>query len=183
MPEPVREPKKPLEYYLALRYTFNVIADEESGYVIVFPDLPGCLTQVEILDEIPAMVEDVRRLWIEVAYESGYEIPEPSYPEEYSGKFNVRLPKRLHGTLAEAAQAQGVSLNQYVVALLARGDAQERVERRLSAIESRLSAATAPAPELAAVGASKEPDVLYAREGARSPATSRGARRVREKRT
>src|SRR3972149_10376479 len=97
MPNPMREPKKPLEYYLALRYTFNVIADEESGYVIVFPDLPGCLTQVESLVEIPAMVEDVRRLWIEVAYESGYEIPEPSYPEEYSGQVNVRLPKRLHG--------------------------------------------------------------------------------------
>ena len=177
------EPKKPVEYYLGLRYPFHVIADEESGYVIEFPDLPGCLTQVECLDEIPAMVEEVRRLWIEASYDNGMDIPEPSYPEEYSGKFNVRLPRKLHRALAEAAQAEGVSLNQYVVALLARGDAQERVERRLSAIESRLSVATAPAPELAAIGASKEPDVLYAREETRSPATSRVARRVREKKS
>jgi hypothetical protein len=38
---------------------------------------------------------------------------------EYSGKFNVRVPKSLHASLASEAEAEGVSLNQLVVAKLA----------------------------------------------------------------
>jgi hypothetical protein len=63
------------------------------------------------------------------------EIPEPSYPEEYSGKFNLRIPRSLHRQLAESAERDGVSLNQYVAALLARGDAQAQVERRLDELK------------------------------------------------
>jgi hypothetical protein len=91
------------------------------------------------------MAEDARRLWIEGEYEDGAEIPEPSYPEEYSGKFNLRLPKSLHRQLAEAAEEDGVSLNQYVITLLARHDAiarlehkLERVSRQVAAIDQRL---------------------------------------------
>jgi hypothetical protein len=38
---------------------------------------------------------------------------------EYSGKFNVRIPKSLHAALASEADAEGVSLNQLVLAKLA----------------------------------------------------------------
>lgn len=38
---------------------------------------------------------------------------------EYSGKFNVRIPKSLHAALACEAEAEGVSLNQLVLAKLA----------------------------------------------------------------
>jgi hypothetical protein len=49
-------------------------------------------------------------------------LPEPPVgPQrrEYSGKFNVRVPKTLHAALASEAEAEGVSLNQLVVAKLA----------------------------------------------------------------
>ena len=49
-------------------------------------------------------------------------LPEPPVgPQrrEYSGKFNVRVPKSLHAALACEAEAEGVSLNQLVVAKLA----------------------------------------------------------------
>ena len=49
-------------------------------------------------------------------------LPEPqlrSQRREYSGKFNVRVPKSLHAALASEAEAEGVSLNQLVVAKLA----------------------------------------------------------------
>jgi antitoxin HicB len=74
-----KEARKPLEYYLGLQYPFNVYTDRDGGYVIVFPDLPGCMTQVETLDELPDMVEDVRTSWIETEYELGHAIPLPSY--------------------------------------------------------------------------------------------------------
>jgi predicted HicB family RNase H-like nuclease len=49
-------------------------------------------------------------------------LPEPTVGprrREYRGKFNVRLPKSLHAALASEAEAEGVSLNQLVVAKLA----------------------------------------------------------------
>lgn len=113
--------RRPLEAFLALAYPFNVVADPDGGYVIVFPDLPGCMSQVDTLDEVGPVAEEIRTLWIETEYERGADIPSPSYPEEYSGKFNVRLPRSLHRRLAEAAAREGVSLNQHVVALLSHG--------------------------------------------------------------
>ncbi len=130
--------RKPLEDYLALQYPFNVIADPNGGFVVVYPDLPGCMTQVESVDEIPGMAEEARILWIETAYDHEQDIPRPSYPEEYSGKFNVRLPKSLHRSLAESAEREGISLNQYLVGLLSRGDSQAGIERRLDEISREL---------------------------------------------
>jgi len=130
---------QPLDELLAREYPFQAIASRDGGYVIVYPDLPGCITQADTLDEIPEMADEARRLWIEAEYEDGHDIPLPSYPEEYSGKFVARLPRSLHRQLAEEAEHQRISLNQHVVTLLSRGDAQARLERRLSELDERLS--------------------------------------------
>ena len=131
--------RKPLGYYVEFQYPFNVYADPDGGYVVAFPDLPGCITQVDGIEEVSAMAEDARIGWIETEYEQGNDIPLPSHPEEYSGKFNVRIPRSLHRSLAEAAEKQGISLNQYVVALLSRGDAQARLENHLQEITDGLN--------------------------------------------
>lgn len=129
--------QKPLGDYLAVQYPFNVVADPDGGYVIIYPDLPGCMTQVETVDEIPGAANEIRELWIQAQYEDGGEIPSPSYPEEYSGKFNVRIARSLHRRLAESAEHEGVSLNQYVMALLDRNDALARVEARMGELDAR----------------------------------------------
>src|SRR5690606_10465757 len=64
-----------LEEYLERKYPFNVIADPDGGYVIVFPDLPGCMTVADDVDEIGPMAEDARRAWITTAYHRGMDIP------------------------------------------------------------------------------------------------------------
>jgi antitoxin HicB len=129
-----------VEEYLARKYPLSVIAEKEGGYTIVFPDLPGCMSQVENLDEVGPVADEIRTLWIETAYEHGMEIPLPTYPEEYSGKFNLRIPRSLHRQLTEEADREGVSLNQYVGSLLARRDALARVEARLARVEKQLEA-------------------------------------------
>jgi antitoxin HicB len=131
---------------LALDYPLNVIADPDGGYVVEFPDLPGCMTQVETLAELSPMAEEVRRLWLETTYEQGLEIPLPSYPEEYSGTLSLRVPRSLHRALAEAAKREGVSVDQYVLTLLSRADSEARVERRLADLEAALKAIRAPVP-------------------------------------
>lgn len=125
--------RKPLEDYLSLQYPFVVHADPDGGYVIVYPDLPGCLSQAETLDEIPAMAEEAREGWIETEYEEGRNIPEPSH-QEFSGKFNVRIPKSLHRALVGAASQDGVSLNQYVVMLLSSGNALAQLKGQRSTL-------------------------------------------------
>jgi predicted HicB family RNase H-like nuclease len=38
----------------------------------------------------------------------------------FSGKFNIRLPENLHAAIAEAASAEGKSLNQWITEILRR---------------------------------------------------------------
>ena len=130
--------KKTLAEHLATLYSFNIVADEDGGYVVKYPDLPGCITQVDTLEEVPAMAREIFELWVESELEVGHSIPPPTYPEEYSGKFNLRLPKSLHRRLAKGAEREGVSLNQYVVSLLEAGDAVSRIEERLDGLEAAL---------------------------------------------
>jgi antitoxin HicB len=63
--------------YLNLFYPYDVFPEREGGYSIVFPDLPGCITQAETYAEISRMAEDARVLWIETECELGNEIPLP----------------------------------------------------------------------------------------------------------
>lgn len=115
-----------LEAALEREYRMVVHADPDGGYVVEFPDFPGCLTQIETLDELAENANEARELWITSMFERGMPIPEPTYPEQLSGKFNVRLPRSLHHTLVDRAEEEGVSLNQLVVYLLSSGVARER---------------------------------------------------------
>jgi predicted RNase H-like HicB family nuclease len=113
--------KQPLVYYLNLQYPVTLYPDQEGGYVAQIKDLPGCLTQGDTLDETIANIQEARELWIETAYEAGDEIPLPSTEDTYSGKLLLRMPKSLHRRLAEKADRENVSLNQYIVSVLSRG--------------------------------------------------------------
>ena len=111
--------KPSLEYYLNLQYPVTLYPDvEQGGYVAEIKDLPGCFTQGETLAETMTNINEARELWIETAYEAGDNIPLPSTDDSYSGKLMLRMPKSLHRRLAETAEREGVSLNQYIVYLV-----------------------------------------------------------------
>ena len=63
---------------------------------------------------------------MESMYEDGNEIPLPGNEnkKQYSGKFNVRIPKSLHQKLDKMAEQEGVSLNHYLVSTLSRAVGQ-----------------------------------------------------------
>jgi len=119
--------REPLSHYLNLAYPYTVIKDDEAFFV-EFPDLPGCMTQVEDAADIGAMAEEIRILWIETEYERGATIPEPVTNANCSGKFVVWLPKSLHRELMQAAEREGVSLNACVTYLLAERPGRRRAE-------------------------------------------------------
>lgn len=117
---------KNLEYYMSLDYRMEVIPDtEEGGYVVRFPDLPGCLTCGNTIEEAIANSKDCKRAWFEAQLEDGGVIAEPASLEDYSGQFKLRLPKSLHRDLAEHSKAESISMNQYCVYLLSKGLAQQ----------------------------------------------------------
>ncbi|MBE9060057.1 type II toxin-antitoxin system HicB family antitoxin [cf. Phormidesmis sp. LEGE 11477] len=121
--------KKPLEFYLSLSYPITFYPEEVGGFTVEIPDLPGCLSQGETLEEAFEMIAEARELWLEVAYDYGDPIPMPSTELKYSGKTMLRMPKYLHERLAAAAKREETSLNQYIVSLLSERNALRTVER------------------------------------------------------
>lgn len=115
---------KKIEDYLKLPYKIELIPDiEEGGYAVSCPELPGCISCGDTLEEAMGNIEDAKIAWIVVALEEGHVIPEPENLEDYSGQFKLRLPKSLHKQLAEHSKKEGISMNQYCLYLLAMNDA------------------------------------------------------------
>ena len=86
--------------------------------MISFPELPGCLSIGETLEEAWCNSEDAKYAWLTAALEDGVNIAEPKDIDNYSGQFKLRLPKSLHKQLAEQALIEGISMNQYCLFLL-----------------------------------------------------------------
>lgn len=115
---------KNFDYYINLPYTIETILDtsdpNEPVWFAQVKELPGCMTEADTWEEVHDMIRDAMAGWIDVRLQKGLPIPEPQPAVEYSGKFNVRLPKSLHRDLVQAAKHEGVSLNQFVNVALAR---------------------------------------------------------------
>ena len=75
---------KTLDEYMAMPYHMEIVEDtEEGGYAAYFPDLPGCITCADTIEELMDMAEDAKRVWFEATIEDGLEINEPTvYPLE-----------------------------------------------------------------------------------------------------
>ena len=115
---------KTLNDYMKMSYRMEIVEDkEEGGFVVSFPDLPGCITCGETLENAIANAADAKKTWIEAALEEGVEILEPNSLQDYSGQFKLRMPRSLHRSLAEHSQREGISMNQYCVYLLSKNDA------------------------------------------------------------
>lgn len=120
----IKKVNKKIKEYLRKPYKIEIIPDPEGGFVARIPELPGCITQGETLEEVMEMIEDAKRTWIEAAIENNIPIPEPFELRKFSGKFVIRIPKSLHKKLVETAEKEGVSLNSLVVKLLSEGVAK-----------------------------------------------------------
>jgi predicted RNase H-like HicB family nuclease len=115
---------KTLNEYMAMSYRMEIVEDkDEGGFVVTYPDLPGCITCGETIESAVANALDAKRAWLEAAFEEGTPICEPDSLDDYSGQFKLRIPRSLHRTLAEHSKREGISMNQYCVYLLSRNDA------------------------------------------------------------
>ncbi len=125
-----------------LKYTFEVrplSEDDGGGYLITFPDLPGCMSDGETVNEAIENGIDAVECWLEVAKERGQNIPEAK--TKYSGQFVQRISKTLHARLAAFAKHEGISMNALVAQFISEGltnmEMQENVKRLFKEFASK----------------------------------------------
>jgi len=123
--------EKNLEYYMELPYTIEMHQNPEDGWFVRVKELRGCMSHGDTVEEAATMIREAMELWLEVSLDRGLPIPEPRPKDDYSGKFVVRVPRSLHRDLVQAAEEEGVSLNQYINVALAKAVAHARPSVRL----------------------------------------------------
>jgi antitoxin HicB len=124
---PAIEPPYQFEEYM---HEIAPLTNEDGGgFLISFPDLPGCMSDGETIEEAVANGRDAFSAWISAVADQGKPIPKPTAKpaemQEVSGKFVARLPKSLHARLVVRAKQEGVSLNTLVLTFIAEGLGQK----------------------------------------------------------
>jgi predicted RNase H-like HicB family nuclease len=114
---------------------------EHSDYGVVVPDLPGCFSAGDTLEEAIAGAEEAGLAWIDAALDAGEAVPPPSPLEailanpEYAGwilslvtidpaalddtveRVNITLPRRILRRLDDDARAAGETRSGYIAKL------------------------------------------------------------------
>ncbi len=116
-------PAYPFEAYT---HMISPLSKEDGGgFLVTFPDLPGCMADGENENEALKNAHDAFQAWVSARVDAHKAIPEPKYLPEHeetlqvSGKFVARLPKSMHARLASRAKTEGVSLNTLVLTFIA----------------------------------------------------------------
>jgi len=122
-----------------MRYPVMIEAgDENAAWSVVVPDLPGCYSAGDTLDEAMAAVEEAAAAWMDATLDAGREIPRPSTVQvtmekgDFSGwivgyitvdpellddtieRVNISLPKRILKRLDAKARDAGESRSSYI---------------------------------------------------------------------
>jgi len=115
-------------------FTMRPLTEDEGGGILIeFPDLPGCASDGETVEEAIENGAEAVESWIECAKSRGNPIPGPySYSDatNYSGTLSSRVPKTIHMMLAQKAKAENVSINKLVLSYIAQGLGYPRNDAR-----------------------------------------------------
>ncbi len=128
--------QKPVDYYLALPYpmeVFRIPEESGGGYNASIPLLGRYAAQgdgetaaeaiADLYLHLPALLKE----W----QQEGIVIPEPEPAGRHpvaapSGRLSLRLSKSLHAQVARRAQAEGISINQFIATALAQEIGSDR---------------------------------------------------------
>lgn len=114
-------------------YSFRVVwSKEDEAFIATCPEFEGLSAFGDTADQALAEAQVALSLMIEAYHAEGWELPAAASLSSYSGQFRLRVPRSLHARLADAAEADGVSLNTYAVSLLAMGVGESSAHLRVS---------------------------------------------------
>jgi antitoxin HicB len=101
------------------QYQFTVrplTKDEGGGYLVEYPDIPGCMSDGETIAEAIVNGREALRDCIDVFRKSDRRLPKPSVE---AAQWRQRLPRTLYSKLTKQAEIEGVSINSLVTAIIA----------------------------------------------------------------
>lgn len=109
---------------MTIAYNYNVVVrrvvvESETMFEARVKEFPDLTEYADAPQEAYELAIDAINTVVEVFAEKGKALPaaiEP--PIDFSGRVTLRLPKTLHRALADAAEADDVSLNQHLVNVL-----------------------------------------------------------------
>jgi antitoxin HicB len=106
--------KRKIDYPVEIR---PLSEDDGGGYIAIVPDLPGCMSDGETMDEALHEVVDAIESWLSVAKEFGDPIPVPDgiAIDHVPRELIPRIPARLHAKLSIKAKQDGVSLDTLIL--------------------------------------------------------------------
>ncbi len=126
-----------------MRYPVAIeLGNENQAYGVVAPDLPGCFSAGDSLDEALANAEEAIMTWIDVTLDAGERVPQPSSIDDLRARYadladwvwavvrvdaarlddkiervNITLPRRVLARLDAAARAAGETRSGYIARL------------------------------------------------------------------
>lgn len=124
-----------------MRYPIFIEEGGETAYGVVVPDLPGCVSAGDTLDEAMRGVEEAAAAWIDATLDAGESVPPPSSLDavrsnsEYDGwtlgvlnldpallddhteRVNITLPLRVLRRLDDLARRAGETRSGYIACL------------------------------------------------------------------
>jgi antitoxin HicB len=115
------------------QYQFTVrplSKDEGGGYLVEYPDIPGCMSDGDTVEQAIVNGREALRDCVEVFRESGRKLPKPGVE---AAQWRQRLPRTLYSKLTRQAESEGVSINSLVTAIIA-----EAIGTRLARSQERL---------------------------------------------
>lgn len=60
-----------LNNYMTTPYRMEIVEDkDESGFVVFYPDLPGCITCGETIESAVANALDAKQVWLEEYFQN-----------------------------------------------------------------------------------------------------------------
>lgn len=141
-----------VDKYLQQPYGRVLIPDEETHtFTARIVEFPGCVAQGDSPAEAYEHLEEAARNWLEATLEIGQKVPPPLSVQSHSGRIALRLPKVLHRQSAQLAEADGTSLNQFIVSALAEKVGASTLYHLLcERLEARVTIATLAAVQLTA---------------------------------
>lgn len=115
---------KNLDYYMGLPYKIEItpIPEEQGGgFMATLPEIGryAITGDGDTVEEALENLAIVKREQFEIYLDEGIKINEPEKENQYSGRFPLRLPKYLHKDLAKSSKSEGMSLNSYILSLIA----------------------------------------------------------------
>ena len=125
--------------------------NDATAWGVVVPDLPGCFSAGDTLEEAMIQAEDAVTVWIETALDDGQDIPTPSHIEalrmahpEFEGwlwalvkvdpamlddvleRVNISLPRRVLHRLDARARRSGEPRSGFIARMSIEGREQAR---------------------------------------------------------